>query len=152
MRRSAKVRNRALLTLPLAAILLAADLAVPGWGTFPNPMFYGKWAAATITGALQKDVEGDSSAYLGDSRLTPCQVDSVAISTEQVGAEASLSSEQAALRDTLVGNTSVLAVQQLGSPVCQLVNGSWRWLLTSGLSLDVQVADDGTITHADLTH
>ena len=73
------------------------------------------------------------------------------ISSEQVGAKAFLSPEQAALRDTLVGNTSILAVQQLGSPVCQLTDGSWRWLLTTGLSLDVHVADDGIITHADLT-
>ncbi|MEO1742414.1 MAG: hypothetical protein AAFR99_11485 [Cyanobacteria bacterium J06629_9] len=129
-------------------MFLVADLAVPGWGKFPNPVFYGQWAYTEATGAAQKRFEVNSVTDPADTRLTPCQNDSVA---NEPGSLPVLTDAQAALRENLTGKSSVIAVQQLGTPVCQLTDGSWRWLLESGLSLDVQVAEDGTIDHATLT-
>ena len=44
-----------------------------------------------------------------------------------------------------------MAVQSLGSPVCQLADGSYRWLLETRLSLDVSINDGGIIDDAKLS-
>ena len=98
--------------------------------------------------SLQSVFIDDSVAEKGDDRLRACKPPSEGFKAPFLPL---VTDEQAAVRHTLMGQSSVLAVQQLGSPVCQLTNGAWRWLLDSGLSLDVQVADDGTINDVILT-
>lgn len=153
--RSIKIRNRSLQLLAVVAMFLVADLAVPGFGEFPNPVFYGKWFLSSTTERLQEGTERVSHIDPTDTRLTLCQghpQQDSAGETLTTEVPKTITDAQAALRDTLTGKTSVLAVQQLGTPACQLADGTWRWLTDAGLSLDVQVANDGTITDADLTH
>lgn len=135
--RPAKSRLRAIALPLIAALVLAADLAQPGWGKFPNPVFYSRWA---INGL--KDTLADADAVnLDDARLKGC---------EGGTNTATITDAQAAIRKTLTGKTSSFAVQSLGSPACQMANGSYRWLLESGLSLDASVNPDGTIENANL--
>ena len=144
-RRSARWRRRALHVMAGAVILLALDLLEPGWGRFPNLLFYGRWAIHEATEVARRRLGDSEQTSLADQRLTPCQQES------DGNRRYALSDTQAALRHTLTGQSSVSAVQQLGTPVCQLADGAWRWLLSNGLALDVQVANDGTVTHVELT-
>lgn len=178
IRRSLQWRNTTLRLLPLATILLIADLAEPGWGRFPNPVFYSKWAVTRLQEQLDKDPS--AGVPLADTRLSACrnpaqttaaglpalpqfsqepspqgqtdqQLPSDAMKTSESRLSPStITDTQAALRDSLIGEHSVVAVQRLGNPACQLMNGSYRWLLESGLSLDVQITNTGTVHHATL--
>lgn len=140
MRRSATIRNRSLIALPIVTAMVALDLAVSGWGKFPNPVFYGKWAVSARSQKRLSDIEGINPS---DHRLTACK--------EELTANTLISNHQAALRDTLTGKSAVLAVQQLGTPVCQVADGSWRWLTESGLSLDLSFDEQGGVDEATLT-
>ena len=138
-RHSARIRNWALRLLPLAVLVLAADLAQPGWGQFPNPIFYGQWA---INKVRDQWATSDSVEPLADTRLAECK------STPK---NHTITEAQAALRDALTGKSSVLAVQWLGTPACQLANGSYRWLLEAGLALDISINQEGEVARAQLT-
>lgn len=130
--------KRARLLLGLSALVLAADLAQPGWGKFPNPLFYAKFAANALT---DKMTDADA-VNPDDARLNGCEGETNT---------ATVTDAQAAIRDSLQGKTSSFAVQSLGSPACRLANGGYRWLLESGLSLDATVNPDGTIDDASLS-
>lgn len=136
--RPAKSRLRVIALPLIAALVLAADLAQPGWGKFPNPMFYSRWA---INGLKDKLANADA-VNLDDARLKGCEGEASATT---------ITDAQATIRKTLAGKTSSFAVQSLGSPACQMANGSYRWLLESGLSLDASVNPDGTIKDAALS-
>ncbi|PZO13490.1 MAG: hypothetical protein DCF25_16065 [Leptolyngbya foveolarum] len=136
--RKAKSRLTAIALPLMAALVLAADLAQPGWGRFPNPLFYSK---AVVNGTIDKFSNADV-VNPDDARLKGC---------EGEANTATITDAQAAIRKTLAGKTSSFAVQSLGSPACQLANGSYRWLLESGLSLDASVNPDGTINDAALS-
>ncbi|CAN5654172.1 hypothetical protein BH23CYA1_BH23CYA1_11330 [soil metagenome] len=137
--RRARHRLRAFALVPVAALILAADLAAPGWGKFPNPIFYARFAA----NALSDRLSAADTVNPDDARLRLCQGQAAWAST--------ITDAQAALRNSLEGKTSVLAVQSLGSPACQMADGSYRWLLNSGLSLDVTVDKTGVIENATLS-
>ncbi len=131
-------RRRTALVLPaIAALILAADLAAPGWGSFPNPGF---WTKAIVNGVADQFANADA-VNLDDARLKGCEGETSATT---------ITDTQAAIRNSLEGKTSSFAVQALGSPACQFANGSVRWLLESGLSLDASVNSDGTIENANL--
>lgn len=133
----AKFRKWAIALVPISALVLAADLAQPGYGKFPNPVFWSKAAVNGITDTLANKDSIDST----DARLFACagEPNSIAITDAQ-----------AALRNSLEGKSSSFAVQQLGSPTCQLANGSYRWLLESGLALDAIANEDGEIDSVTL--
>ncbi len=128
--------KRAIALIVLAAGILAADLSKPGWGQFPNPVFYTKWAANAV-----RDKSEEGGVNPDDIRLKNC---------EEVDNLETISNVQAGLRETLEGKSSVLAVQQLGTPACQLANGSFRWLTETGLSLDATVTK-GEVEKVELT-
>lgn len=130
--------KRAIALLGLSALVLAADLSTPGWGQFPNPVFYSRWA---VNGIQDKLADADT-VDPADARLKGCEGDAAPVA---------ISEAQAAIRQTLEGKSSVVAVQALGSPACQLANGSYRWLIESGLALDIAVNEDGDIENADLS-
>ena len=130
--------KRAIALLGLSALILLADVSEPGYGRFINPVFYGRWAVNGIQDKLANADAVDPT----DARLKGC---------EGGAAPVAITDAQAATRKTLAGKSSVVAVQALGSPACQLANGSYRWLLKSGLSLDVAVNKDGRIKNADLS-
>ena len=133
-------RRPALSLVPVAALVLAADLAAPGWGNFPNPIFYARFAV----NAARDKLSADSSDTIDpeDSRLSACKGEAATIT---------ITEDQAALRRSLAGKSSVVAVQSLGSPACELANGSYRWLIESGLALDITVNEGGTIDDAALS-
>jgi hypothetical protein len=131
-------KYRAIALPAVAALVLAADLASPGWGKFPNPVFYAK---STVNG-LQDRASAADSVDPADVRLKAC---------EGQTQTTTITNAQAAMRDSLTGKSSVIAVQWLGSPACQLADGSYRWLLDSGLALDVAVNDKGDIDDAKLS-
>ena len=133
----AELRNRAIALIPVAALILAADLAQPGYGKFPNPLFYAKFAA----NAAQDKLSNKDSIDPSDARLSACKGETNTIA---------ITDAQAALRTSLEGKSSSFAVQQLGSPACQLANGSYRWLLESGLAIDATANPDGTIDNVTL--
>ena len=132
-------RRHALLLVPVAALVLAADLAAPGWGKFPNPVFYARFAVNVTRDKLSADSDAIDPA---DSRLSACKGEAQATTITEA---------QAALRRSLTGKSSVVAVQSLGSPACELANGSYRWLIESGLALDIKVNEGGTIDDAALS-
>lgn len=131
-------KRQGILLLLCSALVLAADLAEPGWGKFPNPVFYGRWA---VNGIQDKLANADT-VNPADARLAGCEGEAALVT---------ITDAQAAVRNTLAGKTSSFAVQSLGSPTCQLANGGYRWLLESGLSLDATVNLDGTIDDASLS-
>lgn len=177
-RRSAVWRSRSLLLVPILWIVLLADLAEPGWGHFANPVFYGRWLVSTVRDGLNHQ-QVTAMIAPDDVRLRVCRgpdsatpVMPPATMTREVmtpdglpalprqdtwstpSAQAlpvPITARQAALRQQLTGKSAVFTVQQLGSPACQLIDGSFRWLLQNGLSLDVQFTPRGTVDHADLT-
>lgn len=132
-------RRHAITLLPVAALVLAADLAVPGWGKFPNPVFYARFAVNATKDKLTADSDAIDPE---DSRLSACKGEAQATTITEA---------QAALRRSLAGKSSVVAVQSLGSPACELANGSYRWLIESGLALDIKVNEEGTIDDAALS-
>ena len=134
----AKRKKRTVALIPIAALILAADLAQPGWGRFPNPVFYARFAANGLKDKLSQADEVNSE----DARLMDCKGDAEPVT---------ITDAQAAARKTLKGKSSVIAVQTLGTPACELANGSYRWLLESGLALDVEVNEGGTIDAASLS-
>lgn len=134
----AKNRLKAIALVPIAALILAADLAQPGWGRFPNPVFYTRFVANGLKDKFSKADE----VSIEDARLANCKTDAAPVT---------ITDAQAAVRKTLVGQSSVIAVQMLGTPACELANGSYRWLLESGLSLDASIADSGNITEVKLS-
>ena len=134
----AKPRLRPLALVPVAALILAADLAAPGWGKFPNPVFYAQFAA----NALSDRLSAADTVNPDDARLRLCQGRAAA---------STITDAQAAIRASLEGKTSVVAVQSLGSPACQIADRSYRWLLNSGLALDVTVDETGVIENATLS-
>lgn len=129
--------KRAIALLGVSALVLAADLAKPGWGQFPNPVFYGRWA---VNGIQAKLTDADT-VDPADARLAEC---------EGEAAPVTITDAQAAIRRSLAGKSSIVAVQALGSPACQLANGSYRWLLESGLALDARINEAGVISDASL--
>lgn len=131
---------RAIALIPAAALIFAADLVTPGWGKFPNPVFYAKWAVNATTDTVANADAVDPA----DARLKVCE-------GKTAGAPMTITNAQAAMRDSLEGKSSVVAVQSLGSPACQLADGSYRWLLETGLALDINVNDGGTIDDAKLS-
>ena len=135
-----KTKLKAISLPMIAALILAADLAAPGWGKFPNPVFYAKFAANALSDRLS--VADTDTVNSDDARLHFCQGPAAA---------STITDAQAALRDGLAGKTSVIAVQSFGSPACQLADGTYRWLLDSGLSLDVTVDETGVIQDANLS-
>ena len=132
-------RRHALSLVPVAALVLAADLAAPGWGRFPNPVFYVRFAINATRDKLTADSDTIDPE---DSRLSACKGEA---------APTTITEAQAAIRRSLAGKSSVVAVQSLGSPACELANGSYRWLIESGLALDIQVNEGGTIDDAALS-
>lgn len=132
-------RRPAISLVPVAALVLAADLAVPGWGKFPNPVFYVRFAVNATRDKLSADSD---TLDPEDSRLSACKGEA---------ATTTITDAQAAIRRSLAGKSSVVAVQSLGSPACPLANGSYRWLIESGLALDIAVNEGGTIDAASLS-
>ena len=63
-------RRHALSLVPVAALVLAADLAAPGWGKFPNPVFYARFAVNAARDKLSADSDTIDPA---DSRLSACK-------------------------------------------------------------------------------
>lgn len=59
-------RRHALSLVPVAALILAADLATPGWGKFPNPVFYARFAVSATRDKLTADSDTIDPA---DSRM-----------------------------------------------------------------------------------
>ena len=134
-----KTKKRALSLVLVAALLLAADLMQPGWGKFPNPVFWTRFAA----NAAKDKFSNADAVNLNDARLMDCKTPSAA--------PVAITNAQAAARKTLEGKSSVIAVQTLGTPACELANGSYRWLLESGLALDVDINEGGIIDAASLS-
>ena len=133
-------RRHALSLVPVAALVLAADLAAPGWGKFPNPIFYARFSVNIVVEKLTKaDADTIDPA---DARLARC---------EGEASPTTITETQAAIRRSLTGKSSMVAVQSLGSPACRLASGSYRWLLESGLALDIKVNEGGTVEDASLS-
>ena len=132
-----KRQRHAIALVPVAVLVLAADLAQPGYGKFPNPVFYARFAANAVRDKFARSDEVNPD----DARLFACKDEPNAIA---------ITDAQAALRTSIEGKSSSFAVQQLGSPACQLANGSYRWLLESGLALDATANPDGTIDDVTL--
>ncbi|NJM99284.1 MAG: hypothetical protein HC800_21010 [Phormidesmis sp. RL_2_1] len=76
-----------------------------------------------------------------DARLAECEGEATPVT---------ITDAQAAIRRSLAGKSSIVAVQALGSPACQLANGSYRWLLESGLALDARINEEGVIDDVSL--
>ncbi|NJM98263.1 MAG: hypothetical protein HC800_14880 [Phormidesmis sp. RL_2_1] len=132
--------KQALALLIFSTLVLAADLVEPGWGKFPNPVFYVKFAANVVVEKMSNaDIDTVDPA---DARLAGC---------EGEAETTTITEAQAALSKTLAGKSSMVAVQALGTPACQLANGSYRWLIESGLALDARINEEGVIDDASLS-
>ncbi|MEM9807418.1 MAG: hypothetical protein AAF959_19315 [Cyanobacteria bacterium P01_D01_bin.56] len=125
--------------MPLAFLVLASDLHIPGWGKFANPVFYATWAISRAKGI------GDNTQAVGadDRRLAGCQG---AVEPSVINAN------QTAMRQMLTGESESVAVSWLGSPACRLADDTFRWLTDGGLSLDVTLDEWGKVDGAKLSN
>ncbi|MGD1853979.1 MAG: hypothetical protein ACFB2W_06970 [Leptolyngbyaceae cyanobacterium] len=134
-----RLRNSAIAMMPIAFLVLASDLHVPGWGEFTNPVFYAKWVISRVKG-LGGDIQ---TVAANDRRLAVCQG---AIEPGVIDAN------QTAMRQTLAGESEELAVSLLGTPACRLADDTFRWLTDGGLSLDVTLDEWGRVNSAKLSN
>ncbi|MEO1401926.1 MAG: hypothetical protein AAFV72_11850 [Cyanobacteria bacterium J06635_1] len=135
--RRTQVRNGAIAVLPIALLILAMDIAEPGYGTFANPIFYLKSIASQLDTAWAQA----ETVLPTDKRLRPCI---------EILNPSTITDHQTSLRKALVGESELLAVQWLGVPACQLADGSYRWLTEAGLALDITFDEWSQVDHARL--
>ncbi|MEO0456781.1 MAG: hypothetical protein AAF152_09380 [Cyanobacteria bacterium P01_A01_bin.114] len=132
-----RIKNYAIASLPIAALILAIDIAEPGYGAFANPIFYVK----SIASRLDADWAQVTDVNPTDKRLRPCAT---------LLDPSIITDHQASLRKALIGESEGVAVQWLGVPACQLADGSYRWLTEAGLALDVTFDEWSRVDRAKL--
>lgn len=132
-----KTRRLAILACAVAGVAFL-DLLEPGRGRFYNPIYGAKSWLNQHQPAAWQAINRISS---NDARLANC----MAIAPDPIALDAT----KAELRRALVGEAESVALDWLGQPACALGNGVYRWILDSGLALDVTV-NEGTVTHSEL--